>query len=407
MHLPYQTGLTESSASRLSAQVDPVRQCGQAGAPGFLGNIRKSCNPPPPDSAVNASNFQRIRRYAYQTAAREILQTKQLRSCCRSLLPIRSQVDIHKTTTTTGKAAFHYGGLMVCGSVWVCPVCASKITERRRVELTQGVEFWKSQGGFVYLLTLTVPHYAKNSLTSVLDGLSDAFRRMMNRKPWGRFSSAVDMAGRVRTLEVTHGLNGWHPHFHVLLFTRQPVLIPEHEGALLVHWQSACVAAGLPRPNRYGLALDDGSRAAQYVSKWGLESEMTKGHLKEGKRDGHVSPFGLLGLHLDEHEYAASLFREYAKVFKGKRQLVWSDGLRDLLGLGKESTDEELATAEEENASVFFSVPLNVWKIILHREQRAQLLEICHHGLDAVYDFIIDIMGVHIPEEFEPDEIPF
>lgn len=296
---------------------------------------------------------------------------------------------------------------MVCGSVWVCPVCASKITERRRLELSQGVESWKDQGGSVYLLTLTVPHYASNALSSVLDGLSKALRLMTHRKPWGRFCDSVDLAGRVRTLEVTHGPNGWHPHFHLLLFTRRPVPVRDAEKTLLEHWQSACVSAGLPRPNRHGLSLDDGSRAAQYVSKWGMESEMTKGHLKEGKRDGHVSPFGLLGLHLDDDEHAAGLFQEYAQAFKGKRQLVWSDGLRDLLGLGAESTDEELATAEEENATLFVSIPLNVWKVILHRDQRGQLLEVCHQGLDAVYDFIIEVMGVHVPEEVGPDDMPF
>lgn len=408
MHLHYQTGLGESRGPELL----PARSAGGEdravlASPAFLGNTTISRNPPPSDFGANSASFRRIRRYAYQTAAREILNEKRLRVCCRALLPTRPEVEIHKTTTASGSSAFHYGGLMVCGSVWVCPVCASKITERRRLELSQGVESWKAQGGSVYLLTLTVPHYASTRLATVLDGLSDAFRRMMNRKHWRRFSDSVDLAGRVRTLEVTHGPNGWHPHFHVLLFSRRPVLVFEYERALLEHWQSACVAAGLPRPNRHGLSLDDGSRAAHYVSKWGLESEMTKGHVKEGVRDGHVSPFGLLGLHLDENAHAADLFREYARIFKGKRQLVWSDGLRDLLGLGKESTDEELATSEEENATLFVSVPLNVWKVILHRDQRGQLLDVCHQGLDAVYDFIIEVMGVHVPEEVGPDDVPF
>jgi hypothetical protein len=31
----------------------------------------------------------------------------------------------------------HYKGLQTCGSVWLCPCCASKIEERRRLEIVQ------------------------------------------------------------------------------------------------------------------------------------------------------------------------------------------------------------------------------------------------------------------------------
>jgi hypothetical protein len=339
-----------------------------------------------------------------------------LNICCRALAPDMTLAKGQPGTVKilkSGESNFHYGGLMVCGSVWVCPICASKITERRRVELAQGVENWLSGGHGVSLLTLTVPHYAKNSLQTVLDGLTDAFRRMMKGKPWKRVSEQIVLVGRVRTLEVTHGPNGWHPHFHILLFTESPldsVDLLHLADALLIQWQSSALAAGLPKPNHHGLTLQDGSEAARYVSKWGIDHEMTKGHLKQGVKAGHVSPFGLLEIAADQepgYEKVVPLFREYGKAFKGKRQLVWSDGLRGLLGLGQELTDEEIATSEEEKATLFFKIPLNVWKIVLQKERRGELLNVCENGLDALHDYLIELMDVYIPEEFAQDEAPF
>ncbi|MBV6574955.1 rolling circle replication protein, Rep63 protein, partial [Acinetobacter baumannii] len=81
------------------------------------------------------------------------------------------------------------------------------------------------------------------------------------------------------------------------------------------------------------------------VSKWGIESELTKGHVKKG-RNGGFTPFDLLQLSLYnetifEKDFG-KLFQEFAIAMKGSRQLVWSRGLKALLDLD-EKTDEELA----------------------------------------------------------------
>ncbi|RIW97499.1 replication protein, partial [Acinetobacter baumannii] len=56
----------------------------------------------------------------------------------------------------------------------------------------------------------------------------------------------------------------------------------------------ACEKAGLDQPSyEHGLDLRNGQKAASYVSKWGVEHEMTKGHIKKGKTDSKT-PFDLL-----------------------------------------------------------------------------------------------------------------
>lgn len=148
----------------------------------------------------------------------------------------------------------------------------------------------------------------------------------------------------------------------------------------------------MPLPNHHGVSLEDGSKAASYASKWGLEHEMTKGHVKHG-REGGRTPFDLLRWYLSEKSpEAARLFTEYAREFKGRNQLLWSRGLRDLLALGQEATDEELAASQDEDASLFAEIPLNVWRIILKADRRGELLEVCRMGHDALFDYMTDLM---------------
>ena len=69
---------------------------------------------------------------------------------------------------------------------------------------------------------------------------------------------------------------------------------------------------------------------------------MTKGHIKKGKAGGNT--FDLLRAVLADKndKQAAALFAEFAKAFKGKRSLSWSNGLKAKFNL-VEKDDEELA----------------------------------------------------------------
>ena len=385
---------TPVNPSRSSVQVSPhlSRSAGGVGSLGApLGILAKLRNPPPtPEPSADA--VARLKRWSRQAAAKDIVKGR-LNSCCRTALPEKKSVDIWESK----KHTFSYGGLMTCGSVWVCPVCATKITEKRRHELAQAMATVKADGGSALLLTLTVPHYGHHRIENTLDGLLDAYRRFTNRKPFKRSAATLGAIGRVKTTEATYGPNGWHPHIHVLVFTDAPVthgVLRLVKSDLLEQWQSACVSAGLPKPNKHGLSLDDGTRAAEYVTKWGMENEMTKGHLKTARTNDHLSPFGLLDLHVDRSSAASDfqesiaplagfLFHEYAKAFKGKQQLVWSRGLRSRLGLGQEKTDEELAAAHDQDADLFAQIPLEMWAVILQANKRGQVLESCRQGKDA------------------------
>jgi hypothetical protein len=329
----------------------------------------------------------RLERFALQTAAKRLLPKSRTGKCLRFIQPKNAAVHVwqsrqHKTC--------HYSGLEICSSVWSCAVCAAKISERRRLELLQAMEQHKANGGQVLLLTLTNPHTLTDDLPAMLKAQALAMSRFNGTKAARLLWSSIDCIGTVRAWEVTHGANGWHPHFHLLLFVRPVFDLESLRRRFYSVWSNCCRLAKLPIPSeQYGVCLDDGSKAAEYVSKglWGLDREMTKGHMKKAKRGGR-SPFDLLRSYLyDSDKQAGALFCAYASAFKGKRQLVWSKGLKALFAV-EEKTDEETAANIEEDAVYLGSISFEDWRLILKFDLRCQILEIAQHGWDRVEIFL-------------------
>ena len=81
--------------------------------------------------------------------------------------------------------------------------------------------------------------------------------------------------------------------------------------------------------------------AGNYVGKWGAAEELALSGKKSAPRG--AQPFQLLADYADQNDArAGALFAEFAGVFKGRRQLVWSPGLKKLAGID-EVSDEQAA----------------------------------------------------------------
>jgi hypothetical protein len=337
----------------------------------------------------------RAERWALKSVVNKLLSGDRVSKCMVLRAPIPGQglapIEVHKGHTH-GKAFYH--GLMSCGSVWTCPVCAAKIAERRRVELQQALEAAKAKGWGVHFVTLTVPHGIGDDLHEILGKLSDALGKMSRNAPFRRAKAqtGLQIYGYIRAQEVTYGANGWHPHFHLLVFTQGDM------GSSIVRycydkaWRSACVASGLPEPHHvHGCTVQDGREAAKYVSKWGLEDEMTKAHTKKAKRHG-LTPWGLLRAVLDggapeiAPEPAAALFRLYAHAFKGRRQLHWSVGLRaKLLPEQVELSDQQIVERpEDERAVLLAELTTEQWRSIRRAKSEASVLDAAEAGASVL-----------------------
>lgn len=326
--------------------------------------------------AERDAKLARAERFQLQATAREVLgKAHRIDKCGRWRVP-KQDVKLWKDKEH-GKAFF--SGVRACALPWVCPCCAAKISERRRVELVAAVAAAKAMGWDVKLLTLTVPHGLGDDLDKLTARMLAAWKRLSNGRVAKDLRELLGLKGTVRAFEVTYGANGFHPHFHVLLFLdKQWTNHGVHE-AFTYHWQNACRLAGLPIPHEvYGCRVDDGTYAAKYASKWGLESEMTKGHTKKGK-EGGMTPFDFLRAIFNQDEKSpkfAALFRIYHDAFKGKRQLYWSNGLRQLLGLDQEASNEELAAAQTESATVLATLTADQWRAIVHANAQSHVLDV-------------------------------
>jgi hypothetical protein len=134
-----------------------------------------------------------------------------------------------------------------------------------------------------------------------------------------------------------------------------------------------------------------------------MEDEMTRGHTKKGKHGGET-PFDLLRSHLaDENDkQAAALFREFAEAFKGKRQLVWSKGLKALFAV-EEASDGEVAQRAEEESTFLGTITFDQWRDVLTVDARATVLEIAaRRSWYEVERFLWFIQGAHKGVKFDP-----
>jgi Replication protein len=335
---------------------------------------------PCPDGVREA---QGSRRHAYALRTRAARLMSHERVCCCGSVP---QGEVSVVRAPHGAAG--YSGLQTCGSVWMCPICARTITEARRRDLQHMAEFVRGGGGEVLMLTLTVPHGRGDDLRDLRTRLMSAYNRLTSGRY--RLSALVpSYLGAVRSLEVTHGQHGWHPHVHVAIAVGELLKLATCEALekeLFERWSEVTALEGFSELSRQGaVQLQRGTVAGldvaadplvSYLAKWGIAEELTKLHTKQGRAAASRTPWGLLHDSAEGDHRAGELWREFARAFKGARQLFWSPGFRALCGLAPDLTDEVLAAAEPAGAELLGTLTRPEWLALRKHGDRVHLLEI-------------------------------
>lgn len=376
------------------ARVAPAQQ---AQAP--LGTIAKLRTGFSSGSALQSSE-RRLLRFSLQSAARELLPRERVSKCLRFPIPAAGTVDVYRSPKFS---TAHYGGLQVCASVWACPVCSAKITERRRIELAGGVQFWRSEAaGYLLLVTYTLRHHQGDSLDLLLSALLLAFENVHKGGWWSRFQAKYRIYGKVRALEVTHGASGWHPHIHVLYFLGSGPLpaVAGIEVGLKTRWLELLKKQGRDASWANGVDVRMSDKdIAEYLAKygeepnWKIEHEMTKTPSKIAKKGGRTA-FQLLKDFSEGDTVSGRLFMQYVVNFKGKSQLHWSKGLRSLLHMDVELSDKEVATKLENDAILLAQLTRDQWRLVVGNDARAELLNIAARGdIDGLWSFLATLGG--------------
>lgn len=289
-----------------------------------------------------------------------------------------------------------FSGVQTCGSVWGCPCCSARISEVRRQEL-RVLQKWVAErpGLRIVMMTLTARH-RNRKLESLLERMAAAKARMQNRNPWKPLRLSGVLVGSVSVREATHGENGWHPHYHVLCVVKAG----DDEAAIALLeplrrvWVECLKLEGLGGTLMRAFHLATGDTVAEYPNKigkdldqgasWGIAEEMTLGRLKRGRGEKGASPWQVLREAQSGDDDAKKLWREYATTMHGRRQQVWSNGLKEAVGL-VEIEDEDAAAGEEytqDPDELLHTFDIPEW----HRWRpfRARLLGAARRGPEAV-----------------------
>lgn len=327
----------------------------------------------------------RAETWALQETLHRVTNHKGARNCGRR--PTGGGV-----TVAGGRGAAELRGLQTCASVHLCPVCAGRIRSRRADELDAYATAWEERGGGIVLVTLTMRHFARQTLKTLVRAQSGAWRSAIGSagRPWRRIQEQFGVVGYVRAWEVTHGANGWHPHYHVVLFLEQPWDVDraeEFRAALYARWERALARAGgyqvsADRAVRVDLPTHGtGGQVARYLMKRTdgrvtvrVGAEMTRADAKKG-RSGRRTPFEILGDIRDQLASAQEgteisrladvrLWRQYEEGSHGVRALHWSTGMEDRLAALvdlDQATDEEIAAEVEEELEPVAVIPSETW----------------------------------------------
>lgn len=364
-------------------------------------------------------------KWALQTLARELVidfGTKKHRilHCCRTLAQGWEYSDAVRIVKSDG--IFSYKGLQTCGSWSACPICSAKIANYRRKEITRAVESW---GGGVLFLTLTIPHYADQSLQEVREKFMVARRRLRAQKilrrspdlvPWRLLADRYGVVGSITGFETTYGENGWHYHCHELVFCSRKlskIEIESFETFLKFAWEKACKGAKIELGSRFAffvrsvqLKKADGG-CVNYVTKgWGPVEEVSLSHSKQG-RSGGYTPFGLLRLIIDNpgdetiYNKYGKLFVESVETFKGKNQLLFSKGFKKLLKI-EEISDEEVVEIVEKEVEDVGVLDYYTWKTICILGLRGYLLARLTIG-DKLEKILLSIENIKQGCNYEDD----
>jgi hypothetical protein len=360
----------------------------------------------------------RKERFRLQSAAHRLVMRDNIRHrvgfCHMGLGFGQHHVEIRKRGE---RANFHK--LAVCGNAWVCPVCRSKIAEHRAQEIREAFTLAKEKNLHITMVTLTTRHGMGDSAESLLSGISEAMRCVTAHRDYKTERDRLGVVGYIRSLEVTHGYNGWHPHFHVIYFSKKP-LPRKFQRVVFGEWKRSIKAQGLPVPNfEYGIRVNDGSKAGEYINKlgddgellqrrdgqgavtWDMADEASKANLKKG-RNGNRKPHQILQDASEGCEKSGLLFREYALAFHGRSMIQFSRFLRDRLGMVTEEMTDEQAAASAAGSEFHIAIPKAVWKLIqpaLYRRKqaRAVILQLSEHDqyMQGLSNYLAGLMVEH------------
>ncbi len=294
---------------------------------------------------ANGTTEKKEQRYNLLHIAGDVLPGGRVAECSKYHIPTAEGIDlVHNPNDMTG----HIHNVMVCGSKWVCPVCSAKKGAEDRELLKVFLAEVEESGHVAVMFTFTLSHHVGDRLCDLIDDFNRAFSKMKSGRQWSLFAARYGLAGDVVGNEVKYGfVNGWHFHKHVV-FIFQKALNQDDLDAMQA-WVSKRYRAMLAKFGRYadekhGVLMTVGD-VDDYMTKWGLDLELTASESKQGES---FTPFGLLGLAGNGDLRAKALYIEYSEAIRGINRMRFSRGLKARYGFDDRDLKKESQEAKEQ-----------------------------------------------------------
>jgi hypothetical protein len=240
----------------------------------------------------------------------------------------------------------------------------------------------------VSMLTLTVRHKKYQKLSELISAMEKAYTNIQGTQAYKELRIEHN-AKFVRVLEITHGKNGWHPHFHIAIIHENLAAFGSYRNELENAWVKNIEKQGLlaPKPDVAVHIVENANneQRAWYLTKAsGISSlEITNGRHKVAIGE-NIGIWQLHALAVGGSKDAKILWNEYEIAMIGKRLISPSRGMADYFGViwnGEEevSADEwsEFADNLQYEAlckvSVVGGLTSNMWKQVLEKKLVRQL----------------------------------
>ena len=301
---------------------------------------------------------------------RDTLKTvnKSLCSCGRDPHFMNDSGDVELKKSNEGTKRLK--GLKSCGNNASCPVCASKLSFIRGGDLKEFINVGKANGRSYAMIVTTIPHKPLEALEITLNQVIEMSSYIFNSRKWKEFRKVTQCrfvhGGLENMVSFKNGQIDWHPHKNYLLDF--DITLPEvfkllglktdldfrlylskmltDLGQRFLDNKSigkTLLPAHLKQRANGLMDIKGGVTVSthfddKYITKWGLDAEMTAGVYKEGRFEGaSFHPFGLLDM-IDEKNteigdkqryQAVMAFQEFVVASKGKRWFYFGRGAVD------------------------------------------------------------------------------
>ena len=369
----------------------------------------------PKTTVTRSIEYRRLMYRRWYAIRGHVPFSHRIRACHTMLHPSKQALEVQ----SNAKKRVRIVGHVHCDNVWLCPLCSNKraISHARKLNLL--LQHAIDNNLSVYFVTFTLWHSPYNKLTDTYNALKSAMRSMKKSAKFLRMlADDYFEPTSITFTEITHGANGFHPHFHTLFFasdgyagnfddtgmnavTRAYEVKQwesdrvRHERKLqkefFTHWHNALKQCGFTASEERGVHVRLGDSAVKAVVSYlndegvSVTKETGTGELAPNRsaisevtsyatktpRVGGVNPFDLLPDN-------GPAFDEYMIGTKGKQRVSGLDDMLKRYGIDDSSSN---AIDDSEQYATLFTLSIERYRTLIHEERVSEFIEFVENSL--------------------------